>query len=95
MVVTISYREYFVKKSIEYNIILRCQPWTCSFTVHCSSLLNCMGEYLATCSGGCLCTNSLRTVTVVLLNVSQRSRDGVRLNRCASRAHRLVSRTGH
>ena len=49
----------------------------------CSSSLNCMNEYLAIDSGDYLCTSSFRELIAAWLNVSQRSRDGVRLNRFA------------
>ena len=47
-----------------------------------------MNEYLAIYTGGSLCTNKLRALTVAWLDASQRSRGGIRLNRL-SREKRL------
>ena len=51
-----------------------------SFTMHCFSALSYMNEYLATDSGGYLCTNTLLAPVAAWRNVSQRYRDGDRLN---------------
>ena len=42
-----------------------------------------MDEYLAIDSGGYMSTSSLCKLIAALLNISQRSRDGVQLNRSA------------
>ena len=38
----------------------RAKPWASFFTLHRSSLLSCMNEYLAIDRGGYLCTNKLQ-----------------------------------
>ncbi len=53
------------------------------FTLHCSSLLICVNEYLAIGSGEYLCTSGLRELIAAWLNASQRSRDGIQSNRSA------------
>ena len=42
-----------------------------------------MNEYLAVGSGEYMCTSSLRELIAAWLNPSQRSRDGVHMNRSA------------
>ena len=38
----------------------------CFFTLHCSSSLSCRNEYLATDSGGYLCTNNLLCINCLV-----------------------------
>ena len=60
-----------------------CAAVSSSFTLHCSSSLSCMNEYLVVKSGGYLCTISLWTLIAEWLDATKRSRDGVWLNRTA------------
>ena len=57
------------------------KPWASFFTLHCSSSLSCIHEYLAIDSGGYVYEQPLRINYSLWLDASQRSRDGVRLNR--------------
>ena len=59
------------------------KPGAILFTLHCSSSLRCMNEYLAIDSGGYLCTNTLQALVAPWLDASLRSRDGDRLHRHA------------
>ena len=61
------------------------KPWASSFTPHCPSSLSCMNEYLAIDNGGSLMyeQSSLTKCSVTGTEASQRSRDGVRVNRSA------------
>ena len=52
------------------------------FTLHCPSSLRCIHEYLVIDNGWCL-TNNLRALIAAWLDASQRSWDGVCLNRSA------------
>ena len=67
------------------NYVLPCQTLCTFFTLHCSSSLSyiCMNEYLAMDIGGYLGMNSLYASIAVSLGASQRSRNGVALNRFA------------
>ena len=47
------------------------------FTLHCSSSLSCMNEYLAIDSGGYVYEQPSRINCSIWLDASQRSRDGV------------------
>ena len=53
------------------------KPWVISFTLHCSSSLSCINEYLAIDSGGCVNEQHSRINRSIWLDASQRSRDGV------------------
>ena len=64
----------WLKLSPDLNPLLRCK------TVHCSSFLSCMNEYLAIDSV-IFMYEYLCALIVTWLDASQRSRDGVRLNR--------------
>ena len=58
------------------------RPWARFFTLHCSSSLCCINEYLAIYSGGC--TSSLSHINCTMwLDASQRSWDDIWLNRSA------------
>ena len=57
--------------------------WAIWFTSRCLSYFSSKNKYLVIDIGGYLCTNSLRTVIAAWLNTSQRSRDGVQMNRSA------------
>jgi len=49
------------------------------------ALLHSLYEYLVVDNGGYVYTNNLRVLITAWLNVSQRNRDGVRLNRSDDR----------
>ena len=53
------------------------KPWASFFTLHCSSSLSCINEYLAINSGGYVYEQSSRMNCSVWLDASGRSRDGV------------------
>ena len=57
------------------------KPWACFFTLHWSSSLCCINEYLAVDSGGYVCEQPSRIKCSIWLDASQRSRDGVWVNR--------------
>ena len=48
------------------------KPWASVFTLHCSSSLNCMNEYLATDSGGYIYEQPSRINCSIWLDASQR-----------------------
>ena len=51
-------------------------PWVRFFTLHCSSSLSCMNEYLSIDSGGYLYEQSSRINCSIWLDACQRNRDG-------------------
>ena len=53
------------------------KPWASVFTLHCSSSLSCINEYLAIDSGGYVYEQPSRINCSIWLDASQRSRDGV------------------
>ena len=53
------------------------KPWASFFTLHCSSSLSCINEYLAIDSDGYVYEQPLRINCSIWLDASQRSRDGV------------------
>ena len=53
------------------------KPWTSVFTLHCSSSLSCINEYLAKDNGGYMYEQLSRIYCSIWLNASQRSRDVV------------------
>ena len=54
------------------------KPWASSFsTLHCSSSLSCINEYLAIDSGGYVYEQPSRINCSIWLDASQRGRDGV------------------
>ena len=53
---------------------------TSCFTLHCSTSISCINKYQTIDRGGYLYTNRFRALIAAWLDVSQRSRDGVRLN---------------
>ena len=53
------------------------KPWASFFTLHCSSSLSCVNEYLAIDSGGYVYEQSSRIHCSMWLDASQRSREGV------------------
>ena len=53
------------------------KPWASFFTLHCSSSLSCIHEYLAIDSGGYVYEQPSRINCSIWLDASQRSRDGV------------------
>ena len=57
------------------------KPWATYFTLHCSSSLSCINEYLAIDSGGCVYEQPSHINYSIWLDASQRSRDGVWVNR--------------
>ena len=57
------------------------KSWASFFTLHCSSSLSCINEYLAIDSGGYVHKQSSCINCNIWLDVSQRSRDGVWVNR--------------
>ena len=65
--------------------MLPCQTLGKFFTLHCSNSLSYifMNVYLAIDSGGYLYANNLCALIAALLGASQRSRNGVPLNRFA------------
>ena len=56
------------------------------FTLHCSSSFNYINEYLAIVSGGYVYEQPSRINCSIRLDASQRSRDGVWMNRSAREA---------
>ena len=56
-------------------------PWASFVTLHCSRSLSCINEYLAIDSGGYVYEQPSRINCSIWLDASQRSRDGVWLNR--------------
>ena len=52
-------------------------PWASFFTLHCSSSLSCLNEYLTIDSGGYVYEQSSRINCSIWLDASQRSRDGI------------------
>ena len=75
------------------------KPWAIVFTLHCSSLLNCITEYLAIDSGGYVYEQPLRINCSIWLDASQWSWDSVWLNRSVKevkcKALWTVLRTGY
>ena len=57
------------------------KPWASFFTLHCSSSLSCINEYLAIDSGGYVYEQPLHINCSIWLALSQRSWDGVWLNK--------------
>ena len=53
------------------------KPRASLFTLHCSSSLSCVNEYLALDSGGYVYAQPSRINCSIWLDASQRSRDGV------------------
>ena len=53
------------------------KPWESYFTLHCSSSLSCINEYLAIDSGGYVYEQPSRINWSIWLDASQRRRDGV------------------
>ena len=53
------------------------KPWASFFTLHCSSSLSCINEYLVIDSGGYVYEQPSRIHCSIWLNASQRSPDGV------------------
>ena len=53
------------------------KPWASFFTLHCSSSLSCINEYLTTDSGGYVYEQPSRINCSIWLDASQRSLDGV------------------
>ena len=53
------------------------KPRASFFTLHCSSSLSCINEYLAIDSGGYVYEQPSRIICSIWLDASQRSRDGV------------------
>ena len=53
------------------------KPWVSVFTLHCSSSLSCINEYLAIDRGGYVYEQPSRINSSIWLDASQRSRDGV------------------
>ena len=53
------------------------KPWASFFTLHCSSSLSCMNEYLAIDSGGNVYEQLSHINCSIWLDASQRSQDGV------------------
>ena len=56
------------------------KPWASVSTLHCSSSIRCMNEYLVIDIGAYLFTNSLRALIAGWLSGSERRRDDVPLN---------------
>ena len=61
--------------------VVELKSWASFFTLHCSRLLSCINEYLAIDSGGYVYEQPSRIKCSLWLDVSQRSRDGVLVNR--------------
>ena len=59
------------------------KPWASFFTLHCSSPLSCINEYLAIDNGGYVYEQPSRINCSIWLDASPRSWDGVWLNRSA------------
>ena len=57
------------------------KPWASFFTLHCSSSLSCINKYLAIDSGGYVYEQLMRIHCSIWLDASQRSQDGVWVNR--------------
>ena len=57
--------------------------WAIVFTLHCSSSISCMNEFMAIVSGVYLCPNNLRALFAARLDASPKSLAGVRFNRSA------------
>ena len=53
------------------------KPWASVFTIHCSSSLSCINQYLAIDSGGYVYKQPSCINCSIWLDASQRSRDGV------------------
>ena len=53
------------------------KPWASFFTLHCSSSLSCLNEYLTIDSGGYVYEQPSRINCSIWLDASQRSRDGI------------------
>ena len=74
-------------------------PWASLFTLHCSSSLSCIHEYLAMYSGGYVYEQPSRINCSIWLDASQRSRDGIWVNRSVRevkcKALWTVLRTGY
>ena len=62
------------------------KPWASCFSLHGSSSLNCMKQYLVIDSGGYVCSNTLCPVIAVWQGASQTSRNYVRLNWSAKKS---------
>ena len=86
-------------ESFTHSSVCLYQMYNSLFTLHCSSSLSCMNEYLATDTGRYFCMNSLCasiTARAARLNVSQRSRNCVQLSKSVSeycKVPRSVMRT--
>ena len=80
-----------------YAAVLK--PWASFFTLHCSSSLSCINEYLATDSGGYVYEQATRINCSIWLDASQRNWDGVWLNGSAREVKCkvlwMVLRTGY
>ena len=57
------------------------KPWASLFTLHCSSSLSCINDYRTINSGGYVYERSSRINCSIWLDVSQRSQNGVWVNR--------------
>ena len=64
-----------------FDVVLK--PWASFFIIHCASSLSCINEYLAIDNGGYLYEQPSRINCSIRLDASQRSWDGVWLNRSA------------
>ena len=53
------------------------KPWASFYTLHCSSSLSCINEYLTIDSGGYVYEEPSSINCSIWLDASQRSRDGV------------------
>ena len=53
------------------------KSWACFSTIHCSSSLSCINEYLAIDSGGYVYEQHLRINCIMWLDASQRSLDSI------------------
>ena len=75
------------------------KPWANCFTLHCYSSLSCINEYLAIDIGGYVYKQPSRINCSIWLDASQRSWDGVWVNRSVRevkcKVHRAVLRTGY
>ena len=58
-----------------YAVVLK--PWASSFSIHCSSSLSCIHEYLAIDSGRYVYKQPSRINCSIWLDASQRSQNGV------------------
>ena len=61
----------------------RTLPRLFNFTLHCSSSISCMNEYLAIDSGGYVCMKQFLRINCSMAGCSS-SQDAVRRNRCAA-----------